>query len=769
MQTLLEQIDQGKLWNIPGGIHPPTNKAHTSARPIATMAPVPRYYVPVSQHIGDHGRLLVKVGDKVLKGQALTQASGPRALPVHAPTSGHVVSIEPLQASHPSGLSEITLCIEADGQDHWRARSPRLGFQGLENDTLLNIIQSAGIAGLGGAVFPSHTKLALSGTELLIINGVECEPYITADDRLMQECAQEITQGIAILERLLTPKRILIAIEDDKPAAVKAMEAALNQAEFESAEASVRVIPTKYPSGGEKQLIQILTGQEVPSGKLPSALGIVSHNVATAYAVKKAVYDDEPLIQRVVTVTGGALSEQQNMWVPIGTPIHAVLEQCGYQPQAKLGVVMGGPMMGFMLPSIASPVVKATNCLLAASSQEMTESPQARACIRCGECAVACPAKLQPQQLYWYAQANDAEKSQAYNLFDCIECGCCAYVCPSDIPLVEAYRIQKADIRAKQIQQQAAEEAKIRFEARIQRLEQEKQARANKHKKAAQKRQASMSADQKDLVAQAMARVKAKQSQPESEPQSDPGDAKKAAVAKALARAKAKKQVAESEQSTATETDPKKAAVARALAKAKAKKQAQASDSTPQADAKKAAIARAVAKAKAKRDNPDADVASPATKPNDAVATTGKAISQDPKKAAIARAVAKAKAKQQAAQAENAEVTTEAVEDPKKAAIARAVAKAKAKQQAAKVETQTANEPEAVPEDPKKAAIARAVAKAKAKQQAAKVETQTANEPEPMPEDPKKAAIARAVAKAKAKRAAQLAAKDNNKGDTDGV
>ncbi|GLS84428.1 electron transport complex subunit RsxC [Paraferrimonas haliotis] len=656
MMNLLEQIQSDKLWRFHGGIHPPGLKARANQQTIASLPLMQHYQVPITQHVGEAGRIIVKVGDKVLKGQPLTEAHTLQQLPVHAPTSGVISAISEQVAAHPSGLPQTVITVTADGNDQWRPRAARSAYEGVSKEALLKCIQDAGIAGLGGATFPTHRKLANDQLDVVIINGVECEPYISSDDRLMREYASDIFKGIGVIEHLVQPKHIVFAIEDDKPEAAKAIKAAAEQHGFQQASFSLKIVPTKYPSGGEKQLIQLLTGREVDSGTIPAALGIVMQNVGTAYAIKKAVFDDEPMLERVVTVTGNAVAKPSNFWVPIGTVIADLLAHAGYVAQPQLGVILGGPMMGFMLPSINAGVTKACNCLLAADSNEIDTDNSERSCIRCGECAVVCPAKLQPQQLYWHAKAAEHEKSQHYNLFDCIECGCCAFVCPSNIPLVEAYRIEKAAIRTQQLQAEHSQRAKLRFEARVERLEQEKQARANKQKRSAQSRQANMSGEQKDLVAAALARVKAKKAQ-QAEPQSS-GDAKSAAVAKALARAKAKRAA----QQFAT-PEPAKAAD-ETLASKDASQQVTASTTT--VDPKKAAIAKAVAKAKAKRaaqqQNGGVSAATksepmatpepapePSAAPNAEAGAAPDATNSDPKKAAIARAVAKAKAKREAA------------------------------------------------------------------------------------------------------------------------
>ncbi|MDX1391576.1 MAG: electron transport complex subunit RsxC, partial [Rheinheimera sp.] len=481
MTSLYKQIQAGMLWDFHGGIHPPARKASTSQRPIAVLPLPDRLYIPLRQHIGVAGRLLVQSGDRVLKGQALTSADNSMALPVHAPTSGTVLSIAPHTSPHPSALPELTIILAPDGLDEWREREP-LNFIQCDKAQLLNRIQDSGIAGMGGAGFPTHLKTGVAQpVDYLIINAVECEPYISADDMLMQEAAITIVKGIDILCHLLNPKAVLIGIEDDKPIAMAAMQAACNQREHYY----VRAVPTKYPSGGEKQLIQLLTSKEVPNGRRPIDIGIVMQNVGTAFAIAQAVLDDHPLISRIVTVAGDTLDQPQNVMALLGTPVSDLLKACGFVAEKRQRVIMGGPMMGFTLPDLSVPVIKTTNCILAPTAKELPAAGEETDCIRCSACADACPATLLPQQLLWYSKAKDSEKLKEYNLADCIECGACAYVCPSEIPLVQYYRVAKAEIREQQREALKAEQAKARFEARNARLEKEKQQRLERNQQLA--------------------------------------------------------------------------------------------------------------------------------------------------------------------------------------------------------------------------------------------------------------------------------------------
>ncbi|KTA75429.1 electron transport complex subunit RsxC [Aeromonas salmonicida] len=784
MQHLLERIKAGTLWDFHGGIHPPENKHQSSLTPVVDAGLPPQLIIPVRQHAGPAGDLLVQIGDKVKKGQPLTRYDKGRIVPVHASTSGTITAIGHHTVAHPSGLDDLCITLTPDGEDAWGEHQGKPDYWNLDRGELLERIQQAGIAGLGGAVFPTHSKLDGRGqlTEILIVNGLECEPYISTDDRLMQEYADEIMDGIRVLKHLLKPKLTLIGVEDNKPAAIAELTRHATDEDV-----LVKTVPTKYPSGGAKQTIELLTGRQVPKGGRAVDMGIMVLNVATVFAIKRAIIDGEPLISRIVTLTGDAFKKPGNAWVLLGTPVRWLLQRFELQPEADQRVIMGGPMMGFTLPHAMVPVVKATNCLLSPTRAELPPPGPEQACIRCSACADACPANLLPQELYWYSRAKEYDKAEGLNLFDCIECGACAWVCPSQIPLVQYYKIAKDDIREARAEAEKAERAKQRFEAKQARFEREKAAREARHAEAAaQRRQAMTASGGEDPVAAALARIKAKQEVTASAVGEQPDNsamiaAREARKQEALARRAAKAASGESADVAAVvaptpETqDPKKAAIAAALARAKAKKAAQAADENvaePEAMAneaeplsepapaaaevapKKAAIAAAIARAKAKKaaQASDENVAEPEAMANETQPVSEPALATaevDPKKAAIAAAIARAKAKKAAQAADENVVLPEAIVteaqpvsesapaaaevDPKKATIAAAIARAKAKKSA-----QAADEKVAEPE-----AIAS--------------EAQPVSEPAPAPAevDPKKAAIAAVIARAKAKKAAQ--------------
>ncbi len=385
--------------------------------------------MPLKQHIGAVGDVLVSAGEKVLKGQVLTHADVAMSVPIHAPTSGTIKAVKPHTIAHPSGLSDLCIIIEPDGNDCWGRKTTITDYRHTEPADLIDHIRLHGISGMGGAGFPTGRKLqsGLGKTDVLIINAAECEPYITADDRLMQDNARDVVEGIRILNHILAPKLTIIGIEDNKPEAIEALQRCISKEDG----IVIRAIPTKYPSGGEKQLIKVLTGKEVPAKGIPADIGIMMHNVGTTHAIKRAVIDGEPLIQRVVTVTGQTFKQPGNTWALLGTPVNFLLERFDYKADKKLPrVIMGGPMMGFTLPHCDVPITKIANCILAPTRKEISPTNHEMSCIRCTACAEACPVSLLPQQLQWYAKDQDFAKCEEYNLFDCIECGACAYVCP---------------------------------------------------------------------------------------------------------------------------------------------------------------------------------------------------------------------------------------------------------------------------------------------------------------------------------------------------
>lgn len=480
-----------KIWDFPGGIHPPENKHQSTTAPIRTLPLPDALYIPLQQHIGAPSQTLVDTGDRVLKGQMLAEPQGRVSVAVHAPTSGTIEGIVPHPVPHPSGMTDWCVILKPDGEEQWTHLEPLEDYHSESAPALLERIRRAGIAGMGGAGFPTEIKLHPPRDDkvrTLILNGAECEPYITADDMLMRTRATDIVRGLEIMAFILEPEECVIGIEDNKPEAIEALKQAVAGTRID-----IAIVPTKYPSGGEKQLIQLLTGLEVPHGGIPADVGVMCQNVGTAAAVYRAVRFGEPLISRITTLTGDGLANKGNVEALIGTPIRFLLEQSGFSEANTQRLIMGGPMMGFTLDDPDIPVIKTTNCIIAGSPEEFPAPPPAQPCIRCGMCAEACPMELLPQQLFWFAQSQEFEKAEQHNLFDCIECGACSYVCPSTIPLVQFYRYAKGELRQQRDDQIKSDRARERFEARQARLEREqaeKEAKRKARAEAAAKAQA---------------------------------------------------------------------------------------------------------------------------------------------------------------------------------------------------------------------------------------------------------------------------------------
>ena len=527
-QTMLQGLFQFK-----GGVKPETHKALSAQAPIAQAPLPPQLIVPLHQSIGGQASPLVRAGERVRKGQRIGAADRWISAAVHAPTSGSVLAIEERIAAHPSGLPSLSAIIEPDGLDEWVERVP-VDHTALPPERVREILRDAGVVGMGGAVFPSHVKSEPSKSvpmEELIINGAECEPFMTCDDRLMRERAEGIVRGTAIFRDLMQPRRVLIGIEDNKPEAIAAMRDAV-QAVGENFE--VVPVPTRYPAGGAKQLIRVLTGKEIPADARSPNRGVQCFNVATAYAAWRAVAFGEPVVSRIVTLTGN-VERPRNWEIPLGTPLRDVLPLM--QPKDDTNrFIMGGPMMGFDLPSLDAPMIKATNCIIAGSPTLFPPPAPEMPCIRCGACAQACPHELQPFELYWFARSRNFGKAQEYNLFDCIECGCCSYVCPSHIPLVQYFRFAKSEIWSRERDKYAADSARDRFEWRNTREEREKAEKAERLARVA--------------AAKAAQATPAAPTDPETPaaPEATPVDAeaaKKATIAAAMERARAQREAAQ--------------------------------------------------------------------------------------------------------------------------------------------------------------------------------------------------------------------------------
>ena len=588
-----------EIFPFHGGVHPPENKAQSTQLPIGQLALPKKLVLPLRQHVGNIPKIKVQIGERVLKGQLIAEAEGTVSAAIHAPTSGTISAIEDAIIPHPSGLTDRCITITPDDKDEWITRQVQ-DWKTADRKNLVASLRLSGIVGLGGATFPTHIKLRAdgkAGVHTLVINAAECEPYITCDDMLMRERADEVVQGIEIAQYLLGAENVLIGIEDNKPEAAASMRAATSNTTM-----IVKAVPTLYPSGDARRLVHLLLGAEIPHDKRSTEVGLQVFNVATVLALHRYFNHGEPSLGRIVSMTGN-VNQPQNFEVLFGTPLmHLVAAAGGAKPETS-HYIMGGPMMGFDLPSIDVPITKAANCIIAASPSLFEPPKPAMPCIRCARCADACPVNLQPQELYWFAKADNFEKARDYNLFDCIECGACSYVCPSDIPLVQYYRYAKSEIIATDKAKEAADLARERNDFRIERIEREKLERAQKHveRAALQKQEAAKKAQEAQTVTtQSDTAPAANNNAASGDAQLD---AKQAAIAAAIARAKAAKAAA-----AATGNPPKNVAdanetVKKEIAEIDARRQAVGIETTsvnPAVDAEKQAkIAAAIAKAKA--------------------------------------------------------------------------------------------------------------------------------------------------------------------------
>ncbi|MBF0622440.1 MAG: electron transport complex subunit RsxC [Magnetococcales bacterium] len=562
-----------------GGVHPPEYKDLSENCGIEAMPMPERLFVPLHQHIGAPCDPCVSVGDKVLKGQVIGKPAGFVSSPVHAPTSGTIVDIKEHTVGHPSGLTMLCAIIDTDGADTWLDTLKGIDDpMNAEPSSLRDQIRNAGIVGLGGATFPTFIKLSPPKgkvAELLLINGVECEPYLTCDARLMEEQTERVIDGIHLTLHALQTKKCIIGIENNKPRAIEAMQKAV----ADEPNITVQALPVMYPQGGEKQLIEAVTKKQVPSGGLPVDVGVIVHNVATIAAISDAIRDGKPLINRLVTVSGLGINRPANVDALFGTPVQSLIDHCGGLKQETKRVVMGGPMMGVTLHYMEAPVTKGTSGLLAMTAKEAHEE-QERPCIRCGSCLQACPVSLMPTEMAWFSRTEQFDMAKDYNLYDCIECGSCAYVCPSNIPLVHYFRFAKLSIGAAEREARQAEISKKRTKIKDARVVKEQEARAAKKAamkaKMAAKRKASASATKKPAATDSTAA-------------GDDKAAKAARAAKAAQAAKAARAKKAAASGDAGGDDDKAAKAARAAKAAKAARAAKAAKAARAAKAAKAA------------------------------------------------------------------------------------------------------------------------------------------------------------------------------------
>ena len=473
-----------------GGVHPPSHKALSNGSKIRRFPISGPLYVSLQQHLGAPATPVVQVGQQVKKGQLLGASQGAISAPVHAPTSGKVTAIAEHTAPHPSGLPVLVVTLEPDGRELWEDSTPVADPFALESEEICARVGAAGIVGLGGATFPAAVKLGTSlraGVNTLILNGGECEPYLTCDDRLMREFPREVIQGALLMQQAVKAKNVIIGIEDNKPEALEALQKAAAGSGIQ-----VTSVPSRYPMGSEKQLVQQLTGKEIPARSRAADAGLLVHNVATARAVYQALFENRPLISRVVTLSGQALTHQGNWEVPLGTLASQLINYASGFDASPARLIMGGPMMGIQLPDLHVPVIKGTSGILALTENEInTREPEP--CVRCANCVRSCPMGLLPLEMAAAIRAGDLEAASKLGLGDCVGCGACSYICPASLPLVHLFNYAKGELAQKQRDAEKMQRTKVlakRREERLERQAREKEALMAARRAAAAKKAA---------------------------------------------------------------------------------------------------------------------------------------------------------------------------------------------------------------------------------------------------------------------------------------
>ncbi len=531
MNSKYKKFTSNATFKFHGGIHPPENKLISTSRSITKLKPSKLFRIQINQssiqNIEQSIEVIVVKGQKVVQGEALTsfQSSNDYLnVPVHSPCNGTVLEIELFNCGHKSSLPEMTIVIQANEKIQQETSITKIDNKWKKDSqkNLINKIRNAGIVGLGGATFPTHFKQStpLSSRNLnpatLIINAMECEPYITCDDRLLREYANEIIEGALIVSKIVNCKKIIFAIEDNKPEAILSIQKSLKQIIKNEIEFSIIVAPTKYPSGGEKQLIQIVTGQELSKQQLPKDLNILVQNVATLFAVYQAIVLNRNLTERLITITGDLVDEPGNYWISFGTPFSHIISQFKLSEKKLDFITIGGSLMGQKISNFNIPTSKKVNCLI---FNKRNIKVKVNDCIRCGECETICPIKLLPQQLYWFAKSEQWKPIEQLNLNACIECGACDYVCPSNIPLVDYFRFAKSEVKHLSNKEQISGLAKQRFDNREKRLirikldKKEKQKKAKQDRKKSSKNKSVDPDGKKTAILDALNRVKNKTKQ----------------------------------------------------------------------------------------------------------------------------------------------------------------------------------------------------------------------------------------------------------------
>ena len=765
-----------------GGLHLPAHKAMSTQQPAQIHPLEPRYILSLRQRDGNWLEPLCHIGDAVLKGQAIAQASTPAGLMLHAPTSGIIADIAPQSDIHRSGEAALSIIIEADGKDQAAAPLPPLD-ENTPPHLLRERIAFCGIAGLGGAGFPTARKLT-NQANILLINAAECEPYISCDDMQIREHAAAIVRGAQLSAYIVHAQEIVFGIEDDKPQAIAALKQAIENSD--DTRIKLSVVPVRYPSGNSRQLIELTLKRRLPADAHAADAGIICHNSATMKAVHDALLLGIPLIERYLSITGEGIMQPQNRIVRLGTPIAALIAAAGGQ-KAGTRLLIGGPMMGEPQHSQAAGIGKTTNCLLLLP---MPSEQAATDCIRCARCSDACPISLMPQQLYWYSRNLEEKKLNQYRLFDCIECGICASVCPAHIPLVQYYRDSKSALRSAARDKAAAERAKARHEAREARLEREaaeRQAKMQAKREALQQR--SQGGDKQANQAIAEAAQAAKREAHAANAQRHLGNFDPTTGTRSMPNPA---QTGLAPQALSPEDSGKQSAIEAAKARAAAKRAARQQQLSPEEQAaaeKQTKIAAARAKAEARKAARQHEVSSNSGA-DESTAAHSKPNAAAEREAKLAAARAKAEARKAARQHEassnsGADENTVAHSEPnvveeREAKLAAARAKAEARKAARQHEassnsgadesTAAHSEPNVVAEREAKLATARAKAEARkaARQHEASsnsgADENTAAHSEPDATAEREAKLAAARAKAEARKAARQHEVSSNSG-----
>ncbi|MCB1603219.1 MAG: electron transport complex subunit RsxC [Gammaproteobacteria bacterium] len=469
------------LYQFHGGVVLEHHKSDSLTNGLSELPLAKKLYISLEVGKGNYAIPVVNIGEVVKKGQIIAEPQNKSGVYVHASGSGVVTDISERISANPTAKLNPVIEITTDGKEEWLQSIDIENNKSLTPSEIITQIRQAGLLGMGGAGFPTHLKYNENNQiHTLIVNGAECEPYISCDAQLMLSFPEQLFDGIDLMMKASNAKRAIIAIEDQTGKIEPKLNEIITQRKLSSV--SAVKVPTIYPTGGEKQLIRVLTGKDVPSGGLPLNLGIIVQNIGTIKALADYCNESKPLVQRIVTVAGDRISKPQNFIIPIGTPINHILQAVNCNIQDSDEVIIGGPMMGYSVTELSAGIEKTTNCILVMSKKPKPQSPT-MPCIRCGECVSVCPAELLPQQLHWYINGGNLEKAREHHLFDCIECGACSWVCPSQINLVQYYQYAKAELKYLDYKKNKSDAAKLRHENREARLEQLKQERMNKRKR----------------------------------------------------------------------------------------------------------------------------------------------------------------------------------------------------------------------------------------------------------------------------------------------